>query len=353
MTYALNGTAVEEQVSNQLHSKVIFDRVESQAKKRPESLNSGSIIKTRDSDGSANGYLNNSIIADAPNIYKQNGAFVNPLPIFLKLNRCEATLWLMANHPTAYLLLNLVALRAQRIPKHPSGLEVGESLIGDYEAIGATRGQYRAALAVLIRMKYLTISETCRTRKKATTGTTTVGTKVKLLNSDIWDISPEPNNHRNDHRTTTEQPPNNHDQEELVSMSSISHTTMSDSQAHQTKVPERIFFDWDEKKLKGVEQSDIDTWKATFTHVDVPEYLKFIELDMGSKPTKYKRRKQIVKTVIVYFQNKNENNARYQKTGKQPFQKPESLHNKSFNKDTSPKKYNNTYDFSQPQEAKK
>ena len=34
-------------------------------------------------------------------------------------------------------------------------------------------------------------------------------------------------------------------------------------------------------------------------------------------------------------------------------QKPESLHNKSFNKDTSPKKYNNTYDFSKPKEEKK
>jgi hypothetical protein len=169
----------------------------------------------RESD---NGMLNTPIISDAPNLYKQNGASVSnispiQIPIFLKLNRCEATFWLMANYPNAYLLLNLVALRAQRTPNSPSGLIIGEALIGDYEAIGATRGQYRAALKVLIRMKYLTISETCRTRKKATTATTTVGTKVKLLNSDIWDINPETDNHRNNHRTTTERPPNDHEQE--------------------------------------------------------------------------------------------------------------------------------------------
>ena len=128
---------------------------------------------------------------------------------------------------------------------------------------------------------------------------------------------------------------------------------MSDSQTHQTKVTEKIFFDWQEMKIKGIDSSDLETWKATFTHVDVPEYLKFIEQDIGAKPTKYKKRKQIVKTILIYFQNKNENNARFQKTAKQQYQKPESLHNKPFNKDTSPKKYNNTYDFSQPQEVTK
>ncbi len=62
---------------------------------------------------------------------------------------------------------------------------------------------------MLVTRKYLTILETCRSRKKATTGTTTVGTKVKILNSVIWDLNLNVNDHRNNHSTTTEQPPNN------------------------------------------------------------------------------------------------------------------------------------------------
>lgn len=314
MTAVLNGHEIGHANGKQLHSNSIFDRVCVETKKKPESLNSGkktNLDSVRESD---NGKLNTPIISDAPNLYKQNGVSVSnisPIQIsnYIQLNRCESAFWLMANHPNAYLLLNLVAMRAQRTPNAPSGLEVGEALIGDYEAIGATRGQYRAALKVLTRMKYLTISETCRNRKKATTVTTTVGTKVKLLNSDIWNINPEPNNHRNDHRATTERPPSDHEQESKLSISSISHTTMattSDSQARPTKF-EKIYFDWEKKKLMGIEQTDLQQWAVTFQNVNVPEYLKFIEADIGIKPTKYKNRKRIIQTVLIYFKNENEN----------------------------------------------
>jgi hypothetical protein len=91
---------------------------------------------------------------------------------------------------------------------------MGEALIGDYQSAGIqTRGEYRHALDILILNKILIKVETCRNRKKATTGTTTTGTKVRLLDSTICDINLEDNNHRNNHRTTTEQPPNNHEEE--------------------------------------------------------------------------------------------------------------------------------------------
>lgn len=106
----------------------------------------------------------NSSLAESPNSYKNYGVSMTNSR-FIKLNHTEATFWLMANHPVAYLLLNLVALRAKRTHNHPSGLNVGEALLGDYEAIGATRQQYRTALDVLTRLKYLVICETCRTRK--------------------------------------------------------------------------------------------------------------------------------------------------------------------------------------------
>lgn len=199
----------------ELHSNDIFDRVMLLNGKPPANAEGFTDGKTSDSlrANVEDGELNTPILPHPPNLYKQTGVFVSKR--FVKLNPCEATIWLMANHPNAYLLLNLIAIRAERTPDHPSGLQVGEALIGDHEAIGATRGQYRAALKVLIRMKYLTISETCRNRKKATTGTTTVGTRVKLLNSDIWDINIEQDNHRNNHRATTERPPNDHDQDRL------------------------------------------------------------------------------------------------------------------------------------------
>ena len=113
---------------------------------------------------------------------------------FIKYIPSEAASWLRSKYPFAFLLLNLIAERARRLPNDPSGLEIGEAYIGDYESIGCTRQQYRTALHVLIHRKYLTICETCRTRKKSTTGPTTVGTKVKLLNSDIWDMNLENTN---------------------------------------------------------------------------------------------------------------------------------------------------------------
>ena len=140
---------------------------------------------------------------------------------FIKLNRCETTEWLLTKHPNAYLLLTLIALRAQRTADHPSGIKVGEALIGDHEAAGLTRRQYRTALDFLIINKYLQKIETCRNRKKSTTetatATTTLGTKVKLLDSRIWDINlgddDHRNGHRNDHRAATERPPSGHEEE--------------------------------------------------------------------------------------------------------------------------------------------
>lgn len=142
---------------------------------------------------------------------------------FVKLSRSSETEWLLRK-PFAFALLSLVALRAQRISNHPSGLKSGEALIGDHKSIGATRGQYRGALAFLVENKLIEIIETCRSRKnanqsltkthqKSTTKLTTVGTKVKILGSMVCDINVEVNNHRENHRLTTDEPPPNHEQE--------------------------------------------------------------------------------------------------------------------------------------------
>ena len=133
---------------------------------------------------------------------------------FIKFITSEESEYLQENYPNAFLLLCLIARRARRLGGHPDGLEIGEAHIGDFNKAGIeTRGQYRQALDILIKRAHIKKVETCRTRQKTTTGTTTKGTKVKLLRSDVWDINSEDNNHRNDQRATTEQPPSNHEQE--------------------------------------------------------------------------------------------------------------------------------------------
>jgi hypothetical protein len=133
---------------------------------------------------------------------------------YIQLARSEKVEWLLATHPNAFLLLTLIALRARRTRNSPDGLEIGECHIGDYEKAGIeSREKYRNALELLEKLGTIKKVETCRTRKKATSGTTTKGTKVKLLNSEFYDINMEIDNHQSNHRATTEQPPSNHEQE--------------------------------------------------------------------------------------------------------------------------------------------
>lgn len=132
---------------------------------------------------------------------------------FIKYIPSPESEWLKENHPNAFLLLTLIAERARLVAGNPDGLDIGECHIGDYKKAGiSTRGQYRHALSILLARAHIKIIENCRTRKKATTGTTTVGSRVKLISSTVYDFNFLSNNHRNDHPTTTEQPPNNHEQ---------------------------------------------------------------------------------------------------------------------------------------------
>lgn len=108
----------------------------------------------------------------------------------------------LQSKPFANSLLQLIATRARREDGHPDGLNIGECWIGDYDAIGATRQNYRTALDWLIRLKHVEIVENRRC-KKSTTGLTINGTCVKLLSSTIWDINIFVDNHQGNHQPTT------------------------------------------------------------------------------------------------------------------------------------------------------
>lgn len=336
-----------------------FDRVEDLEKKRPESDNPG-IYKHRNSSAEFDRLaIDNPSLPEPTNFYKKSSGSVSER--YIKFLPGQSADWLQENHPNAFLLLCLIARRARRYNGHPDGLSIGMAHIGDFKQAGIeSERKYRTAKDVLIRIGAVKIVETARKRKKSTTEstikTTTTGTLVLLLKSDIWDINPKStddrNDDRNDDRPTTDRRPTDDEQEELSYISSTSRTTsLSSSQAQKTKVKEKIFFNWETKKLEGITEEEIASWKETFPNIDVVEYLKFIEQDIGMKPTKYKNRKRIVQTVFIYLKNRNENQAAFQarqKNGAFP-QKPqkESLHNKSFNKDTRPAPTHMRLDFSQ------
>ena len=130
--------------------------------------------------------------------------------IFLKFN-IENDLgdYLALNHPNAFMLLYFIARRARRISGQADGLEIGECHIGDHKSYGLSEQQYRTAKKILVSKNVIQIVETCRNRKKSTTGTTTIGTLVRLLDSKVWDINPETINDRINDRPTTDQRPTN------------------------------------------------------------------------------------------------------------------------------------------------
>jgi hypothetical protein len=233
---------------------------------------------------------------------------------FLKLIRSDYVLWLMGKYPWAYLLFNLIALRACRSLPNPDGLKLGESLIGDWDAIGATRGEYRQALKILEREKLIEIIETNRTRKKTTTGTTTEGTKVKLLDSRVWDINSNGNNHCNDHRATTEQPLNNHEEEYKEGISNDIPIKNIARTAPQPRSKDFLTFDFEKWEFSGVMEKDLEGWKLMYPHIDLKvETLKAAQW-LKNNPSK-SHKKQWRKYLTGWFQRSNdsiENKKAYQ-----------------------------------------
>ena len=114
---------------------------------------------------------------------------------YVKFLRTEASDELL-KHPNCFALLALVAQRARReVPVfNPYGLAIGEAMIGDPEAVGLTRQQFRTALANLQKWGLLT------------TRSTNKGTIAKLSNSAIYDINAEVANQQPNPLSTSIQP---------------------------------------------------------------------------------------------------------------------------------------------------
>jgi len=134
---------------------------------------------------------------------------------------------LRANHPWAFLLLNLIASRVRRTPSLVLGLEVSQAYVGDSKAIGATRSQYRYALKVLEKICAIQISKThksnqfttnritknLKNNQFTTNQMTKPGTVVTLLNSVYYDVNLYDENTGCDQSTTNQRPINDHKQD--------------------------------------------------------------------------------------------------------------------------------------------
>ncbi len=140
---------------------------------------------------------------------------------FIKFIPGQRADWLQENYPNAFLLLTLIAKRARRYSGHIDEFEIGWALLGDHKSAGLTRQQYRTSLDFLEEKKFLEIVHKGKNDKKSTIKSTikrTInGTIVKLIDSTIWDINPEHDNHQINHQTnprlTIAQPSPNHEQE--------------------------------------------------------------------------------------------------------------------------------------------
>ncbi|MFH2108229.1 MAG: hypothetical protein ABII93_06125 [Chrysiogenia bacterium] len=117
---------------------------------------------------------------------------------WVKFLRSDSSADLIEKHPSSFLLLALIAMRARRTGSRITGLEPGEALVGDYKKAGLTRPKYRTALEVLSALGFLTIK------------TTNKGTIVKLIDMSIFDINREDDNQQDNQQMTTKQPTDSH-----------------------------------------------------------------------------------------------------------------------------------------------
>jgi hypothetical protein len=105
---------------------------------------------------------------------------------YVQLMRTPDTFEFIRTDHTGFILAAVIGLRARRTGSLAfDGLEIGEALLGDFEAYGMSREQYRSACRRLARIGF------------ATFRTTTKGTVAKLINTDVFDPNLEVGNQRN------------------------------------------------------------------------------------------------------------------------------------------------------------
>lgn len=191
---------------------------------------------------------------------------------FIKMMKSRETLELMKD-PNVFMLLTQIASRAKRTNNFSiHGLEIGEALIGDYESIGLTRGQYREAIRRAEKYNLIT-----------TTRTTNKGTVVKLIYSDIFDINQEaaqpPAQPDSNHPTTTNKKEKK-EKNNIYTKNQIPYRAIVD--LFNKVLPElpsvKVVTDKRKKHLKGCwyfsnKTSNLKWWNEFFEHIRESDFL--------------------------------------------------------------------------------
>lgn len=137
---------------------------------------------------------------------------------FIKFIPSEESSYLMRNHPNAFLLLCLIAERARRVAGNIDGLQTGDAILGDYEAAGLTRKQYRTALDHLVELGLIKIiynGKKFQNGEKRAIKMAIKGTLVNILNSRIWDINPDEEGQQKGQQRANRGPTEGHEQERI------------------------------------------------------------------------------------------------------------------------------------------
>jgi hypothetical protein len=197
---------------------------------------------------------------------------------FIKMIKSQETIELMKD-PNVFTLLAQIAYRAKRTKDFSiHGLEVGEALIGDYNSIGLTRGQYREA-----------IKRATKYNQIATNKTTNKGTIVKLINSDIFDINEEveqpPKQPDNNQTTTT----NKNDKKEKNNIYSKKHVPFQAvvdlfNELLPELPPVQLVTEERKKAMKArwntsEKTQNLDWWKEFFSHIRQSDFLMGKKVD--------------------------------------------------------------------------
>jgi hypothetical protein len=113
---------------------------------------------------------------------------------YFKCWRSTEAMELMRASPNAYILLSVIAWRAQRTAGfNRHNLKPGEALIGDFKNYGMSEQNYRTAKRILSEAKFATFKPTSK------------GTVSRITNTRIFDINADSINEQNNRQPTDAQ----------------------------------------------------------------------------------------------------------------------------------------------------
>jgi hypothetical protein len=226
---------------------------------------------------------------------------------FYKGIRSEEADWLQENDIWAFVLLTYIARKAIWSENHPSGLRPGEVELGDFKACGIpTRQTYREALKRLSHRGKVEIITSNRKSQNATTSTTTSKTIVRLIDSDIYDLNLNFNNHLNNHLTTTSQPPPRFTHIYIKEGKERKEGSSTKNPPSSDLLPTPIYFSLKTKSFEGISSEQLDQWQRDYLEISVRKTIDSIEEWYRNNPQAVGKIKNWEKAVIKWLSEDNE-----------------------------------------------